>query len=424
MIKKNLLYLLPVHLFYLIPIFLITGPFLSDLAVTIISIIFLIIVFKEKKFYIFNNKFFYFFIFFYLYLVINSLSQNQNLDSLRISISFIRFGLFSLALMYFIQKESSLLKKIFYSITFTFIILILDGFLQYFTGKNILGWELIYPGPRVSSFFGEELILGSYIARIFPILLGLIFFFDLSKNKMILFSFMTISSLFLVLISGERTAFFLMILSFILMLFLIYKKRHFIRNIFIIIITFCILILFFSDSIRKRIVDVTLEQMLASKNKDKKTYIISRQHDEHYESALRMFKKNLILGVGVKNFRVFCSEKEFYISDYTCSPHPHNTYIQLLSETGIIGFLSVFGVFLYLNFRLILHFIRCLKKQPLYDDFQICLLVTIYLTLWPLVPSGNFFNNWLSIIYFYPVGIMLWSINKNNIQINKNTNNI
>ena len=36
-----------------------------------------------------------------------------------------------------------------------------------------------------------------------------------------------------------------------------------------------------------------------------------------------MFLNNPISGVGVKNFRVFCSEKEYYISDYTCSPHPH-----------------------------------------------------------------------------------------------------
>ena len=151
MIKNFILFSLPKHLIYLIPVFLVTGPFLSDLAVTLISIIFLVILFKEKNFSIFNNKFYLIFFIFYFYLIINSLSQNQNYDSLRISFTYVRFGLFSLALMYFLSNDAKLIKKIFYSLLVTFVILIFDGCLQYFLGKNILGWNLKYPGPRVSN---------------------------------------------------------------------------------------------------------------------------------------------------------------------------------------------------------------------------------------------------------------------------------
>jgi hypothetical protein len=130
--------------------------------------------------------------------------------------------------------------------------------LQYFTGKNIFGWKLIYPGPRVSSLFGEELILGSFVTRMYPLLIGLLFFFNFSKNKKLLFSLFTFAILFLVLISGERTAFFLMIILFILMFFLIYKNKKFIRNIFLVVLTLSILILSLSGSIKKRIIDVTI----------------------------------------------------------------------------------------------------------------------------------------------------------------------
>ena len=84
--------------------------------------------------------------------------------------------MFSLALTYFLSKDIKLLKKIFYSLIIIFVILIFDGFLQYFTGKNILGWDLKYPVPRVSSLFGDELILGSYVARMLPLFIGLMFF--------------------------------------------------------------------------------------------------------------------------------------------------------------------------------------------------------------------------------------------------------
>ena len=43
-------------------------------------------------------------------------------------------------------------------------------YIYYFFKENILGWKS--PPTRVSSFFGDELILGSYIARMFPIFIG------------------------------------------------------------------------------------------------------------------------------------------------------------------------------------------------------------------------------------------------------------
>ena len=412
MIKNFILFSLPKHLIYLIPIFLVTGPFLSDLAVTLISIIFLVLLFKEKNFKIFKNKFYYAFFIFYFYLIINSLSQNQNYDSLRISFTYIRFGLFSLALTYFLNKDAKLIKKIFYSLLIIFVILIFDGFLQYFTGKNILSWDLKYPGPRVSSLFGDELILGSFIARMLPVLIGLMFIFNFSNDRKFIFCILILASLFLVLISGERTAFFLTLLLLVLMSVLVYENKKILRKIIFFSFACCILIIAFSSSIKERVVNVTLEKILASKNQENKYYIISKQHHEHYVSGVRMFLNNPISGVGVKNFRVFCSEKEYYISDYTCSPHPHSTYIQLLSETGIIGFLIVLICFIYLNMILFSHYKGCLANKPIYKDYQICFLISFYLTLWPLAPSGNFFNNWLSIIYFYPLGIFLWTFNK------------
>ena len=51
-------------------------------------------------------------------------------------------------------------------------ILLVDGFIQFTFEKNLLGFELA-EGPRVSSFFGDELILGSYVSRLLPILTGI-----------------------------------------------------------------------------------------------------------------------------------------------------------------------------------------------------------------------------------------------------------
>ena len=65
----------------------------------------------------------------------------------------------------------------------------------------------------------------------------------------------------------------------------------------------------FLDSIKARIIDVTLEKMLASKNQINKSYIISKQHHEHYVSGMRMFLNNPLSGVGVKILEFFAVKK-------------------------------------------------------------------------------------------------------------------
>ena len=34
------------------------------------------------------------------------------------------------------------------------------------------------------------------------------------------------------------------------------------------------------------------------------------------------------------------------------------------------------------------------------------------LTLFPFLPSGNFFNNWLSLIIYYPLGFLIFIFTK------------
>ena len=168
--EKLIFYNLPVVLFSLIPFFLITGPLLSDLSVSLISVIFLIYCVKERNFSFFKHKYFYFFLFFWFYLILNSLINNLNFDSIKISFFYFRYGVFVIAIVALLNVDHKFIKYFFYCILFCFTSLIIDGFYQYFFGFNILGWEL---GGRVTSFFGEEKILGSYLSRLWPIFFAL-----------------------------------------------------------------------------------------------------------------------------------------------------------------------------------------------------------------------------------------------------------
>ena len=135
--KKNNLFYIQSILFILLPPLLITGPFLSDLAVSIIAIFFLITLFKKKELNFLNNNLFKVFLIFWIYLILNSLLQNQNLDSLRISFFHIRFGLFSFAIFYILKNEPKLLKYFFYSLLISMTALFIDGLIQFFFEKNL-----------------------------------------------------------------------------------------------------------------------------------------------------------------------------------------------------------------------------------------------------------------------------------------------
>ena len=88
-------------------------------------------------------------------------------------------------------------------------------------------------------------------------------------------------------------------------------------------------------------------------NKGRIVYL-SDAHEEHITSAIKMFKNNPIFGQGPKMYRIKCKEELFYNNELSCNTHPHNIVIQLLAETGLIGFAFYFTAFIILIKRILL----------------------------------------------------------------------
>ncbi len=187
--EKFFFYNFPTFLFSLIPLFLITGPLLSDLSISLISILFLIFCIKKKDFSYFKNKYFYFFSIFWIYLIFNSLINNFNFDSFKISFFYFRYGVFVIAIVFLLNFDDKFIKYFFYCVLVCFVALILDGFYQYFNGENILGWQ---KSNRTSSFFGNELILGSYLSRLWPLFFGLSLLIVKKKKLLFLFTYISV----------------------------------------------------------------------------------------------------------------------------------------------------------------------------------------------------------------------------------------
>jgi O-antigen ligase len=142
-------------------------------------------------------------------------------------------------------------------------------------------------------------------------------------------------------------------------------------------------------------------------------YIFTQVHDSSIKTAWKMFLDKPILGHGPKLFRIKCSDPKYATGNFPCDVHPHNFYIQLLSETGIIGFLFLVGLFFYLIFVTGIHVFKYfIHKKKFLSDYQIGLLSGLLITVWPLIPNGNLFTNHLMIMYGLQMGFFKKTFNR------------
>lgn len=394
-----------IYLICFVPISLVMGPLIAEINMFIINALFIFSIIKNKEYIFFRNNYFYLFLVAWIYLIILSLISYFVLFSLKSSFFFLRFGIFYLALCYFFSKseENFQYKKKAPMILFFFIILLLfDAVFQKFFNSNILGQ--IPASNRISSFFGDELVLGGYIARLLPTIFAIFYFFKIEKIIKLL-PLIWIISIIVVIFSGEKAGFAQMIISTFLII--IFSARSIKIKIYSILTTTLLIIgLFYSaPNLQKRLVKDYIYNTHGGK------YLYSIMHNRHFSTAIRMFYSKPFLGYGPKNFRNHCADKKFYSGEWSCSTHPHNIYLQLLSETGIIFFSLIIFIFLYSSFKLLLLF----KERFLYKEkdhlynFKLFSTVGVFINLFPLSTSGNFFNNWFSIILFFVFSFFLIS---------------
>jgi len=333
------------YLIILLPIALISGPLIPDFIVVFSCFLF----FYYFKLYLIENlkkSQVYILLFLWLVSIVSSIFSTDILFSIKSSLFYIRIIIFSIVIYIIFNINEKNLSKFFNFILFIFIVLFIDSIFQKLFGYNLAGITLSNT-IRISSFFGDELILGSYMVKLYPILIGFAYLIKTRKFYLYYF-FISIITLVPVFFSAEKTAIVIFLIEFILITFFLNKDLK-TKIVIILSLFFLFLFMFFSfTKIKNRIYD----EMIS--NSENFKYLYTRVHTEHYISGLKIFSDYPIVGIGPKMFRKYCNNSEYKISEVSCSTHPHNYSIQLLAETGILGFV----IFICFYFFFLLNFIN------------------------------------------------------------------
>ena len=412
----------------LIPISFIAGNLIINLNIFLI-IVSTILIFKNKVFLIKYNivdKYIFFafglVIFsgtintFQIYL--DNQNPNQNFKVLIKSFLYLRYLLLYLVLRFLVEKNIFNFRIFFLSSFVCSLFVGIDLIYQFIFGVDMLGFKQdLSSANKFSGPFGDELIAGSYLQKFGFLSFFFIPLFSSIKNKKLVYlylSFLFLLILFSLIISGNRMPFVL----FIFVIFLIFILENKTRKYFIPIILITTLVFlatvkynpttknYFNHFMKMsvEIKDTTFNFIFKNFSstelelfkKDPQFFIPNTYFKEFY-SGIATWRQNEIIGGGVDSFYYNCVKA---IND--CSSHPHNYYLEILSEIGIIGLLIfslIFGKVLFDTFYL--KYVKNIKFNNLIVPFMFLFLAEIF----PIKTSGSFFTTGNASFIFFVLGI-------------------
>lgn len=394
---------IPFFLILFLPISLLISTGVSEFFIIIILLFFLAKVITKKKWKLFNNKIFLLLLILWVYLIINFLiSENYQFANFSLrGLTFIKYILFIFAFIFFVKNKINKVLSV-WSITMT--IVLIDVYFEFFMGHNLIGIKSHDP-TRIASFLGKELKIGHFLLGFNFLCLG--FFLQSFKKDSKIIKIFALFILLLILIgsfiTGERSNFIRTLFCSFLMLFFFNEKYIKYKIIFgILAIIFITVTLNLSSKINIRYKGQIIN------NIEKKGIVESikeTQHGAHYYTAIEIFKKNIFFGIGNKNYRIECSKKDYYNpnflrSEERCSTHPHQIYLELLSEHGLVGTLII----LYIIFYILIGNIKVFLVKRNY--IHLASIVFILSTFLPIIPSGSFFVSFDATIFWLNFAIM------------------
>ena len=373
------------HAFWLLgPFFLLIERTPGDVYISIIALTFLIRSLKKRdcvwlKFFWVKSVL----IFWGFCLLSAAMSPNPSY-ALGEAFIWIRFPLFAMATAFWLGVDKRLLLLMFFSTASA--ILLMCG---------ILAAEMATEGFKSRlSWPYDDLVPGNYLAKVgLPVIVfSTSLFLFLKGSKSLLSSGFCLLVIGMTMMTGERINFLITLFAVLLAIFIwetSWKKRF-----FYITVVSALPILIFA------IIPSTFDRFAISFFNQLPLYKGSPYYDAMAPAWL-IFQQSPTLGIGPGNFRYLCADLIQPELGYPCHNHPHNFYLQILSETGSLGFVSAV---IFIGSIIVKCFgAMATSRHVLYSVAW----VIPFALFWPIRSSADFFGQWNNIFLWSAVALAL-----------------
>ena len=141
-------------------------------------------------------------------------------------------------------------------------------------------------------------------------------------------------------------------------------------------------------------------------------------HVTIFVTAIDTWLDSPLLGSGIKSFRIKCKDK-LKLPNRVCESHPHNYYLEILTETGLIGFfltITIFSIILYRTFYK-KYFV---DSSHLINNKIIIPFIFLFIAeIFPIKSTGSFFTTGNATYIFLIMAILIGLAGKEKIIENK-----
>ena len=376
-----------------IHIFWLSGPFVllierspADIWLSSIGLCFMVRCLWKKNFEFFSTFWVRALFFFWLWCLVSATISDTNWYSFGEAFAWFRFPLFAVATVFWLGKDRRFVNAMLVSIFFATL-----------TMCAILIAEILIVGQQGGrlSWPYDDLVSGNYIAKVgLPAFITMVALaFSGRTNCSNLAGSISILVTFVVAMTGERVNFLILVCSGFLAgiswrpsLKRVLKVT--VANAFIIVA-----VLYFLPSEKQsRLLELF----------DDSQFSYSQEHFRTVMGGFEAFKTSPVVGVGPGNYRLVSHSLLQDKPHLRPDNHPHNFYVQLLAETGIIG-LILGSVFVG---SIILACYRAGRKIKDHIFFQTAWVIPFGF-FWPVATSADFFGQWNNIFMWSSVALAL-----------------
>ena len=296
----------------------------------------------------------------------------------------IRFPLFAMATAFWLGADMRLLLLMFLSTASAILLMcgILTAEIAIEGFKSRLSWPY------------DDLVPGNYLAKVgLPVIVFLTTLsLSLKGSKSLLSGGFCLLAIGMTMMTGERINFLIALFSALLAVFVWERSwiKRFSYMILVSVIPTSIFALF--PAIYDRFVVSFFNQLPLYKG------------GPYYDAmapAWLIFEQFPTFGIGPGNFRYLCADLIQPGLGYPCYNHPHNFYLQILSETGSLGLIS--AVVFIGSIILKCFWASTTNQHALYSVAW----VIPFALFWPIRSSADFFGQWNNIFLWSAVALAL-----------------